>query len=322
MKQQIPMQRSMMAVPKILGHIRNFFRKKRIPEVITPLLQSTIPTEPCIYPFTTNWRTISGERKLFLATSPEAGLKQILASGINDCYTVAHAFRNLESSGDRHLPEFLMLEWYRKNKTYKDSMVEVRELILFIAEQEKITHIPTNTWKTYALPDLWKQYVGNNLLDVLDEEQMKRTAEKRGYSTQNASWEQLFHQIFLNEIDTHIGNAPCYLTDFPKKISPLCAGQKLQPHIAERFELYIDGMEIANGNTENTNYVEIRKIFLDEEKYRKKHQLPFSSIDQKFLDALNGMKGTYAGVGMGIERLAMVFTKTQDIQTIEPLFEK
>ncbi len=166
--------------------------------------------------------------------------------------------------------------------------------------------------------DVFKKYAGLNLEDIMGDNAMWKVAADRGYNTQNATWEQLFNQIFLNEIEAKLPHDPFFLTDYPAKISSLCARRKDKPYLAERFELYINGIEIANGNTENTDAEEILDSMEKEEHYRKKRSLICPPIDMEFIEALRKMSAkSYAGIGLGIDRLAMVLGGITDISQLE-----
>lgn len=289
---------------KIISLIRDFFIKQKFHEVITPVLNDAIPFEPNIYPFETEWKNLNGTRKLFLSTSPEKNLKKLLAAGMGNCFSIGHSFRNLEASGPLHTPEFLMLEWYRKNADYTAIMKDVQNLIIYIGKQVKESHY--NVLKHYniiSLIALFKQYAKLDLEEiVLSDEKLFAYARKKGHQTKGASWHELFDQIFVNEIEPYLPKQPCFLIDFPSRISPLCKPKKDKPYLAERFELYINKVELANGNTENTDVESVKKGLL-------------KPIDQKFLQSLKMMdKTSYAGVGLGIDRLTMIFSNSSYIK--------
>lgn len=268
---------------KIIRLIREFFTIRNFHEVITPVLNDSIPFEPNIYPFETEWKTIKRTKKIFLATSPEKNLKKMLALGIGNCFSIGHSFRNLESSGPLHNPEFLMLEWYRKNSTYNDIMIDVQNLIVSIYR-----YIDTSSkkWPVFSLPQLFRKYTNIDLVEFIAEEKNRADYDK----------------LFVNEIESRLPKTPLFLIDYPSIISPLCKPKKDNPLLAERFEFYMNGIELANGNTENTDVKSVKKGL----------QTP---IDQEFLQSLKIMnKTSYAGVGLGIDRLTMIFSNSSYIK--------
>ncbi|MBI4973563.1 hypothetical protein HZC27_03065 [Candidatus Roizmanbacteria bacterium] len=272
---------------EIIKAIRAFFYAKNFHEVIVPVLNDAVPLESHLFPFETSWNTVNGDKKRYLSLSPERGLKRMLAAGIGNCFALGKSFRNLENSGSQHLPEFLMLEWYRENADYHQIMNDTEELILYIQKNLETQNLS----KKKLLPD-WKKISLHSLF--------KKTG----------GWDEsreVFDQIFVNKIESKFPQEPFFLVDFPTRFSPLCKPQKENPHLAQRFELYINGMEIGNGNTENTDVDSIRKTL-------KK------PVDEVFLKALNEMRGEpFAGMGIGIDRLAMLFSGVKDIKQIEIL---
>jgi elongation factor P--(R)-beta-lysine ligase len=304
----------------VVQTIRKFFQTRNFTEIFVPILNDSIPLEPTIYPFETTWKTIHETKQYYLPTSPERSLKIALSEGVVNCFAIAPSFRNLEDQSPIHFPEFLMLEWYRKDAKYTNIMIEIEELFStlhrrVLAYQKKVSHSEENnnhiqldafSWKRVSMQELWQTYAHINLSDCIDDFTMRDIAQKKGFSVKNSTWEQMFNQIFLNEIEPHIGNDPCFITYYPSKISPLCKPCMDDPQYAERFELYINGIEIGNGNTEETNDDHIRQMFHEEQLIRKVNHLE-PPIDETFLGAIKKLQGTsYAGVGIGIERLMKV----------------
>lgn len=292
---------------KIISIIRDFFNNQNFKEVTVPILSKAIPIEPNIYPFKIN--------NYYLATSPERELKLLLAKGIGDCFTISPAFRDLEQTGPLHKSEFLMLEWYRKNSNYKDIMKDLEKLIIYIKKNlnNEPLKLPSN-FQILSLGNLFKKHLNIDLREIiLNEIKLFEVAKQKNYQTKNATWQQLFDQILVNGIEPHLPKEPFFLTDYPAKVSPLCQPQKGKPYLAERFEFYLNGIEIANGNTENTNSQSIRKVF--EKENLTRHQ----PMDEEFLKALDVLKASnknYAGAGLGLDRLTMVFNHIDNIHNI------
>ncbi len=311
---------------QIIQAVRAFFDEKKFHEVIVPVLNDAIPAEPTITPFSTEWQTNHGTQMLYLSTSPERALKKALAKNLGNCFAIGHSFRNLENSGNQHSPEFLMLEWYRKDSTYQDIMHDVQLLLLFVKKRIDIflnrpvsnTVIYQNKkialdkkWHIFSVPDVLRKYSDIDLSKVLDDSDLLREAAAKGYAVEDATWEQLFNQIFLNEVEPNLPSDPFFLTHFPARISPLCAVDTQRRYLAQRFEVFVAGMELGNGNTENTDASQVKKYF------QRNTVLP---IDEDFLAALEKMNGTsYAGIGLGLDRLAMFFADTTQIKDVSEL---
>lgn len=290
---------------KIIKIIRQFFYSKDFHEVIPPLLNTAVPLEPNLQPFSTVHN--STNETFYLSMSPERGIKKMLAYGIGNCFAISKSFRNYERIGSLHNHEFIMLEWYRKDSTYLKIMDELELLLRSInTEMDKNINIPRSSFPRVSLNDLFKEKCGTTLEELLtDEKKMYDIAQTKRYKTDGATWEELYNQLFVNEIETSFSNEPFFLIDFPERISPLCAKNQDMDGFAERFELYINKIEIANGNTEKTNGEEIKSIFIKEQ---KKTGLP---MDGEFLASIDHMKDSvYAGVGVGIDRLTMLYTDT------------
>ena len=191
-----------------------------------------------------------------------------------------------------HFAEFQMLELYRRDADHKKIMNDVVNLITWCAPDRK------DEWRTVSLRDLFIQYTGLSLDQCITHKtSLYRFAEAQGYQTADSTWNQLYDQIFVNKIEPHLAGT-LFLTDFPACISPLCKPQEHNNLFAERFEVYIDGIEIGNGNTEQTDVDVVRATFLAQQRIT---HLP---MDEEFLASLKSMNDTsYAGIGIGVERL-------------------
>ncbi len=321
---------------QVIAAMRNFFNEHDFQEITTPVLNHSLPLEPNLYAFSTQWQTLADSQKLFLSTSPEAALKKMLALGLDKVFAIDHSFRNREPSDVEHNPEFLMLEWYRVNATASDIMKDVRLLLLSVVkmlaaslknlDQNQITYQEhtidlAGGWPKLSLLDLFQQHANLDLLPHLTLDKLQAVAQAKGYQTQQATWEQLFNQIFTNDIEPHLPLKPCFLVDFPAKISPLCATQKNNPHLAQRFEFYLAGLEVANGNTEQTDSRQVKQYFNKEQRYRKRCQLSAPPVDNHFLQALEKLshrQQPLAGIGLGVERLAMILADSDRISKVNP----
>jgi elongation factor P--(R)-beta-lysine ligase len=323
---------------QVIKFVRSFFEKRNFHEIIPSVLNYSVPAEPNIYPFTTKWDTCKGEKKFYLSTSPEKTIKQMIAREVGNSFSIGKSFRNLEDSGPLNNPEFLMLEWYRENAGYRMIMDETKELIIHVKDEidgylkkEKSDKLAFQgkevalgrKWPVISIIDLFQNHAGLDLEKILNDSEMEKAVQKKGYNIENSSWEQQFNQIFLNEIEPNIGDDPLFIIDYPARISPLCAEKQNDPRFAERFELYLGGMELANGNTENTDSNEIRKKFQEEIELRKSRKAETSSLDEEFLSALDKMKGkSWSGVGLGIERLTMLLGDIKDLGIFSSLLSE
>jgi len=305
----------------VISDTRTFFQNKHFHEVISPSLNTALPLEPNLYAFATTWQTASETKQLFLSTSPESAIKKMLARGIGNCFAIGSSFRNLEGAGSLHTPEFLMLEWYREDADYKDIMKDVKELILFL-NKDKSPNLTyqgetislTDEWPIFSMVELFKKYADLNLEEILEDTVLFQKAKDKGYSIKNTTWGALFDQILVNEIELQLPKTPFFIVDFPARISPLCTPQKKRPYLVERFEVYLFGMELGNGNTEYTNVESVRNSFIKEKQMRELKGELAPPIDEEFLAALHKMSTkTYGGIGLGIDRLAMILADVTQI---------
>ena len=272
----------------IVQAIRSVLSDLGFSEIIPTLLSHAIPTEPTIYPFMVE--------DYYLATSPESYLKQAMAGGAGDCFAISPAFRNMEGTSQWHQPEFLMAEWYKKDSDWLQQMETLQNVVMSVVRKMGITYpLSIKRWQKLSWPDLWRIHLDADLGDLIDDTKMQEFAVNLGYSIEGATWEQLFNQIALNIIEPHFPEEPFFLTDFPAKLSPLAKPQAEKPFFAERFELLIDRVELANGNTE---------LFDDQTMQNL---------------GIRGMENQlWAGVGFGVDRFAAFLRKTSVAEIQKP----
>jgi elongation factor P--(R)-beta-lysine ligase len=267
---------------KVVNLLRAALTKRGYQEIIPQLMSTAVPNEPTIEPFKVGQN--------YLATSPESYLKQAMAAGIGNCFAVSNVFRDQEGKNELHNPEFLMGEWYQKNADYSEIIKSVEEII------GEILHL--DDFKKFSWLELWPR-----LPELISNEAMQQWSHTQGYSVDGATWEQLFYQYADNEILPKLPTEPFFLTDFPTKISRLAKPQAKNPDFAERFELLIDKVELADGNTEYFDAKALKWVG-----------------DERFLRAIAQLEGQrWAGVGLGVDRLAMLYGRLRSInELIEP----
>ena len=310
--------------------IRQFFIDKNFHEVETPTLLVRIPIEPNLYPLKTTWQ----EKKIdfYLPTSPESSLKKLISAGIGNCFSLAKVFRDLENIGPTHNLEFSMLEWYEMGKNYHDIAETTQKLILnchhrlLEKQNKKITNILqyqnqkidlSPPWYQFTLEELFSQYAEINLSENLSAEKIIATAKAKGYNTEGIkTWEPLYTQIFINEIEPKLPqDKPVIIFDYPTQLSPLCKKCPNSPGFSQRFEFYIGGMEIGNAYTELTDPQELENNFIKETQFRKENNLPIHPYDKEFVKSLKDLPQC-AGIGLGVDRLAMLFADTARIEDV------
>ena len=320
---------------QVIKFIREYFDRRGFQELWCPLLSESVPAEPTIYPFATTWDRQNDKRlaskTLYLPISPERAMKKYLSLGFEECYSIGSCLRNMEGTSSTHHPEFLMLEWYRVGSDYQqiiddtvdliqrvNKQVNNRDVLVYQGKEFDIQH-----WQRRSVEDIWQEKWQTSLGDLQTLEAMRRFTRERGYSD-DGTWEEMFNQIFLNDIEPEFDEQPFVLLDFPAVLSPLCRPRADKPWLAERFEVYIDGIELGNGNSEQLDADAIERIFRKELHTRQRHGVATQPLDTQMLDTIRQMAAAgkqYAGMGLGVDRLAMMIADVASISDWWPSFD-
>lgn len=298
----------------VLRSLREFFWSQKFIEVETPIVVRLPGQEPYLNPVPVTLHDEQNQsHQFYLHTSPEYAMKKLLASGYEKIFTITKAFRDYESFGGLHQPEFSMIEWYRTNATMHDLMDDIEGLLHRLSESslKKITSV-----ERVSMADLWKQTIDVSLDRYLTQESMCALCVEKGYTpAADESYDDLFYRIFLNEIEPTLQERGTVLVHtYP---APMAALAKLTPdkQYAERCELYINGIEIANGFSELTDPAEQRTRFVAEQAERRKLGKVVYPIDEELLEALDTID-TAAGIALGIDRLVMALTGAKTIEEV------
>jgi elongation factor P--(R)-beta-lysine ligase len=285
-----------------LKAIREFFYERDYLEVETPSLMKTSPPDPHIDPLSV---AVGGKGPFYLHTSPEVHMKRLLEFGRDRIFQVCKVFR-VEELEEIHNVEFTMLEWYREG-TYEDTMKEVEGLVGFVAERLKPGGADrfAPPYPVYDLDLLFREKTGIDPFP-LDRDGLFYAMEQRGFGgiDERDGWNDLFFKLLIQEVEGAIdGEKPYFLKDWPRSI-PTMAKRKTDTKV-ERFEFYMEGVEIGNGYTELTDREEQRARFVNDNGERRKLGKNTFPIDETFLAALSRLRGSYTGVALGVDRLLM-----------------
>lgn len=315
---------------KIVKHIRSFFDKQGFREVDTPMLIRHPAAESYLEVFETTLLTRHRKKEpLYLSTSPELAIKKLLVAGLGNCYALTKSFRNMETDSKTHHPEFTILEWYRTDATYVDIMEDCENLLLSILSNVQASNTSVicyqgatitlaKPWPRISVGEAFQRWAHISLEDFFDMDCAKKTARAKGYAVgPNTTWEELYHQIFLNEVEPHLGaDRPTILYDFPSRMAALSKKKPNNPRFSERFEFYIGGLELGDCYSELTDWKEQEKRFQQEmEEIRRLGKTSYT-YDQDFILALQQGLPPCAGIAVGVERLAMLFADTSDIRDV------
>lgn len=296
----------------IIKKIRQFFDDKGVMEVETPSLCHGSVTDLNLRAFSCQFNDPHSPKAatLYLQTSPEFAMKRLLCAGSGAIYQLSKAFRN-EEAGRLHNPEFTMLEWYRPDYDHFMLMDEVETLTCSILGTDKAHRL---TYQQAFMQHL--QF--DPLLD--DMVNLKRLCSSLGYSdiaANESDPDVLLNLLFSQHIEPAISQLqPCFVYDFPASQAALARINPNNSLVAERFELYYRGVELANGFNELSDAHEQRKRFEFDNQKRQQIGLPIISIDEFFLSALNSGLPACAGVAMGVDRLIMLALGCQHIHEV------
>lgn len=313
----------------LLNGINVFLQKSGYLRLDLPVLSPALVPESYLEVFETQFIYGSKREPLYLTPSPELFIKRLLAYGVGDCYSLGKAFRNSEPGTSKHSPEFTMLEFYKTKADYMDLARDVLELLRYMAKtitgKEKIQYgsysISFNQWEKLTVAEAFRIYAGIQPADLYSPKRLIHFAHMKGYSIQNATYEDIFSQIYVQEIESHLGTNghPTLLYDYPKEFAAL-AKLNTDGITAQRFEFYIGGVELGDAYTELTDWKEQELRFRAEDEMRLKLGKIRHPIDKGFISALQYGLVDCAGIAIGIDRLAMVFTDSKDITDTKLLY--
>jgi lysyl-tRNA synthetase class 2 len=326
-------------------------------ETDTPIALRLPGQEPYLHPLPVILHSPEGRAEQFyLHTSPEFGLKKLLAAGYSKNFSLVKCFRDYEAFGDgTHNTEFTMLEWYRAPGGYHDFMDDTEKLFKYVGEKMGIEKLKYNgkeialdchseqseesprleeprdqgdpslslrmtseSWDRKTMKQVWQEYAGADLDRCLDRAGMGALAAEKGYVVgENDEYEDLFFKIFLNEIEPKLGlERPIFVYDFPRQmcsLSRVCPGD---PRYAERAELYIAGLEVANGFGELIDATEQKERLEADRVLREKMGKPVWLVDPDFIAALASGMPEAGGIALGIDRMIVLFTGARSINEV------
>jgi len=298
----------------IIARIRNFLKERDFLEVETPMMQ-TIPGGAAAKPFITHHNSL--DMDLFLRIAPELFLKRLLVGGMEKVFEINRNFRN-EGLSRQHNPEFTMLELYQAYADY-NVMMDLTQAIIAECVENFCEHkiIPfdkknidlTLPWPRRKYAELLKEYTG---CDIEDINALRKKAGEMALNEKNMDDVVVIDKLFESTVEENLTN-PTFVIDYPAGLCPLTRECKDNPHYAERFELFIAGMEIANA------YTELNDPRIQEEKFKKQlrgQESSMATMDQDFLTALKYGMPPAGGLGIGVDRLVMVLTCSDSIRDV------
>jgi len=300
---------------RLLDAMRSFFTERGILEVETPMVSAAAAAEPHLASLTSELDLPGGRRRGYWHTSPEFAMKRLLAAGCGPIYTICRAFRDGEA-GRVHNPEFTMVEWYRPGFDEHALVDEVEALLARVADRQP----PSAERLTYA--EAFRRHVGldpftaraGDFRSALAAAGVAPATVDDRDETALDFWRDLALSHLVGPKLGHDG--PCFVHRFPASQASLTRLKTDDPEVAARFELYWNGLEIANGGEELGDAEEQRRRFAADLAERRRRGLSQPPVDERLLAALDAGLPDCAGVALGVDRLLMAVTGSTDIREV------
>jgi lysyl-tRNA synthetase class 2 len=315
----------------IQAALRGYFAREDFMEVDTATLQVSPGNEAHLHAFATEAVTTDGRKTPFyLHTSPEFACKKLLAAGERRIACFAHVYRNRER-GPLHHPEFTMLEWYRAGESYECLMMDCVRILALAAETVKAARLgyrggecdPFAGPERLSVAEAFERHAGIDLLASVaadgstDREHLASEMKRTGMRvSEDDGWADLFSRVLVEKVEPHLGfGRVTILDEYPVSEAALARPSARDTRVAERFELYACGVELANGFGELTDAAEQRRRFGIEMAEKARIYGETYPIDEDFLDALSIMPEA-SGIALGFDRLVMLATGAARIDQV------
>ncbi|WP_112663636.1 EF-P lysine aminoacylase EpmA [Microvirga flavescens] len=316
---------------RIQAAFRRFFEERDFVEVDTATLQTSPGNEAHLHAFATEALSLDGSRApLFLHTSPEFACKKLLAAGEPRLFCFAHVYRNRER-GPLHHPEFTMLEWYRTGESYESLMQDCAALLRLAAEVagtstfsfRGVSVDPFLSPERLSVAEAFRRHARIDLLATIepsgktDRDALAAALRAAGLRVaDDDTWSDLFSRVIVEKVEPHLGHGRATILDeYPVAEAALARPSAHDPRVAERFELYACGVELANAFGELTDAAEQRRRFEAEMVEKMRVYDESYPLDEDFLAALAAMPDA-SGIALGFDRLVMLATGASKIDQV------
>jgi len=311
---------TLQARARLQAALRQWFAGEGFVEVETPILQVSPGAEVHLAGFVTDWELPDGEERVrWLHSSPEFAMKKLLAGGVHKLFQFARVFRNAEGSALHH-PEFTMLEWYRAGVGYDAIMKDCATLLALtgVDELRWDGHVcdPRAEPERLTVAEAFQRYAGVDLIATVGS--AERLAQASGVARHaDDTWDDVFFRIMFDRIEHRLGmGRPTILCEYPIAMAALARAKPGDARVAERFELYVCGVELANAFGELTD-PDIQRARLQADMDAKERLYGVRwPVDPDFLAALDHGLPDCAGVALGFDRLVMLATGAAHIEDV------
>lgn len=298
---------AVIAQAHLIKSIRSFFEKENFLDVITPPMVQNPGMETHIHPFQVAHARTNSMSEWYLHTSPEFHMKELLAQGLENIFTISYAFRD-EPLAPTHRPQFLMLEWYRKNAHYTQIMDDCENLFSYCSNKNI-------KFERATIQEIFEDMLHIDILKFLDKKDLKELIEKNFKDIplpskgEVLSWDDYYFLLFLNKIEPHLAHHPfILLKEFPCHLSALSTLKAEDPRVCERFEIYAHGIELCNSFNELTD-LSILKNRFKEQALEKKNLYGYELPEPKVIyNAMTKGLPKSSGIALGVERLLKVLS--------------
>ncbi len=303
----------------VMRATREFFRQREYLEVDTPLLSPNLIPESPIEVFKTSFLSpYTDSRDFYLIPSPEIWMKRLLADGWGNIFQICRSFRNVESIGRHHNPEFTMLEWYTLNENYLGSVTRMEQLMeeilpLAAPEAREIFRPP---FQRVSVRDAVLEGTDIDLMRCRDRQVLEDEVRRIGLSPEpGTSWEDLFNLVLVSHVEPSLPkDRAVVLYNYPSRIPTLAKEIPGTPW-SERWELYAAGIELANCYTEETDHEKVAQFF-DRELERKRGARVLHRIDEEYPELFARSFPSCSGVALGMDRLVMLLAGKRRIEGV------
>jgi lysyl-tRNA synthetase class 2 len=315
---------------RVLAALRSFFAARRFLEVETPLVVPSPGLE-------VHLRAVPVGAERWLITSPEYQMKRLLAAGLERIYTVCKCFR-ADEHGQHHSAEFTMLEWYRAWAGWEDILADTEALVAAAAEAVHgvpVIEVPAGAsaprdappvridlappWQRFTVAEAMERFAGVRMTGAEDARGLAQAVAAAGIDVRRATaWDDIFFTAFVDRVEPALArlDRPVVLIDWPAPLAALARRKPGAPHLAERFEAYIAGVELCNAFGELVDAGEQRARFQSDRAERAARLLPQYPVDEKLLAALDEGLPPCGGIALGVDRLVMLVTGARHIRDV------
>jgi lysyl-tRNA synthetase class 2 len=311
---------------RIFREIRRFFDERGYLEVVTPVLAPDLIPESCLEVFGTEYLPPKGSSRrnapYYLVPSPEIWMKRLIADTHASIYQVCPCFRNGESVGHLHSPEFTMLEYYTMGANYEDSISITEELFLFLLP-EPIRKSLCPPFLRLSMDEAFSRFAGFSLFDAIEKGTLE--AEARNLGLEGTDTQLLYDLVFIHSVEPNLPrSSPVILMDYPSFVP--CLAKRKDEKTMERWELYVRGVELANCYSEETDPETVRAYFEAESAVKRQNALVQHKVDENYWKIFQPRDRNLqevpfphcSGVAMGVDRLVMSLTGKSAIDSVLP----